>query len=519
MLKNQLYMKLLATSVLGLISIPSLALPFHCDDFLKQYQTIVWGSNHGKIHKKFHYAISEMVELGEIKSEEFRNNTFAYAELINKFGYVEKKYYAYSFDKIKDIKNENNKIYLKTTNGRDPTETILRQIGNENLPKEKKFKLRIYNVSLNVNAEKYNPIILGIESKLDYIRFYKISDSALDDHFESPFFPNKDPNTKIIFDEKKQFLSADFKNVEYVILSDENTLPTLEENFPSKDQAGKYKIVQLEDALKEFKNYEYVYYILPPFFAVNNEWLYEEKQTKFEISEKLDENGKSFVPKKYFVSKGNINRTNIVKSNAPQDLEEFNETSSINVRLSNTKNFKTSEFLLVFSNPNFFFDFYEVKKDTDKEKVSMFDKVFKEIKQEMNTTDNHKYSYAEYYKPEKKEIEKKYYALDNLNFTAKKRDINTDFVFFDAKKRIIPEIKVNAADKNKVDNNFYFMADAEQRILEKFLGNTADSNLLTEGTLKIYTTYPKCDNCRAFYTFFKKLRPRVNLEIISHENN
>ncbi len=519
MLKSKMYLKVIVTSVFSLIANNSYAVPFQCGDFSKQYQTIVWGSNHGKIHKKFHYAISEIVQLGEVKSEEFLDNTFAYAELINKFGYVEKKYYAYSFNKIKEIKNENNKVYLKTTNGRDPTETILRQISNENLPKEKKFKLRIYNISTNVNAEKYDPIILGIESKLDYIRFYKVYESAIKEHFNSIFNKDTNPKSKVIFDEKKQFLSADYKNIEYVILSQEGKLPNLEENFPNKDQAEKFKILQLEDAIREYKNYEYVYYILPPFFAVNNEWLYEEKQTKFEISEKLDENGKSFVPKKFFVSKGNINKTNIIRSNAAQNLEEFNETSSMNFNLYNTKKFKTSEFLLVFSNPNFFFDFYEVKKDTDKEKISVFENVFKEIKQEMNTTDNHKYSYAEFYKTDKKEVEKKYYALDNLNFSVKKRDINKDFVFFDAKKRVIPEIKVNSNDKETTVKPFYFIADAEQRILEKFLGNTSETNISTEGTLKIYTTYPKCDNCRTFYTFFKKLRPKVNIEIISLDNN
>ncbi|BBH53808.1 deaminase domain-containing protein [Fluviispira sanaruensis] len=58
-------------------------------------------------------------------------------------------------------------------------------------------------------------------------------------------------------------------------------------------------------------------------------------------------------------------------------------------------------------------------------------------------------------------------------------------------------------------------SDSEAKILEAIVDNTKDTAKETQGDLEIYTSKPACLSCRNVYNYFKEIRPKINVKILT----
>ncbi len=501
MLKYRNKFILLSSSLCSLLFSPSTyAFSYQCSQFAKEKRTSVFRVEYSEIINKFLNSMEELQAFAKGANFIFDDGTFAYAEMINSLGYVEQKYYAYTFDLAEKIENSGNKIFLKSIQGQSPVETILKHIAKSNFINSKSYKLKVFKIDKKLDSlGKYREDILKIEQKLHSIRIQQLSKVDL----------NIIGKMKGITESRDQVLSAEKKHIEYVILSKEVETPeSFQSGFPNASENNNYKILSLDDALKVMHDYEKIKIILPKFHALNNEWVYEQKQTDFQISERLDTNGKSFSPKEYYVSKGTISKTNFSTISVEGAIDDFDKTGSITF-ISNSSR-KIANHILTFINPSYYFSFKEVSSEISQE-YNIFKEVINNIHSEKALKiNNSDISYAEYYDSSDKLV-KKYYAIDNTDFDRPSNKSNIDYIILEGKIKKLPALKKPLQDS--VTNSLN--SDAEQRILEKFLVDTNGRRFAQDGILKIYTTYGKCEPCRAFYTFFKKLRPNMKIEVIS----
>lgn len=501
MLKYRNKFILLSSSLCSLLFSPSTyAFSYQCNQFAKEKRSPVFRVEYNEIINKLLNSMEELQVFAKGANFIFDDGTFAYAEMINSLGYVEQKYYAYTFDLAEKIENSGNKIFLKTIQGQSPIETILKQVAKSNFINSKSYKLKVFKIDKKLDSlGKYREDILKIEQKLHSIRIQQLSKVDL----------NMIEKIKGVSESRDQVLIAEKKHIEYVILSKVDKTPeSFQTGFPNANENNNYKILSLDDAMKVMHDYEVFKIILPKFHALNNEWLYNQKQTDFQISERLDTNGKSFSPKEYYVSNGIISKTNISTILVEGAIDEFDKTGSITFINNNSK--KIANHILTFINPSYYFSFKEISSEISQE-YNIFKEVINNIHSEKALKiNNSDISYAEYYDSSDKLV-KKYYAIDNTDFDRPSNKSNIDYIILEGKIKKLPALKKPLQDS--VTNSLN--SDAEQRILEKFLVDTNGRRFAQDGILKIYTTYGKCEPCRAFYTFFKKLRPNMKIEVIS----
>ncbi len=503
MLKNRNKFILLSCGISSLIiSAPSYPFSKDCDLFSKEIYVPSQAGDFYEINNKLINSADELQELVKNEKLEFDNGKFAYAELVNSLGYVEQKYYAYTFDIKENIVNSNNKVFLKVPKDSNTTDTILKAVGKSQTPNNKNYKLKIYRISLDGNALQYNKVNIDkIEQKLHSVRIYNLPQGDI----------NLIKKLTGVVETRNLVLSAEQKHIEYVILTnEEETSDPFREGFPNKKDQDKYKILSLDDALKVLHNYENIYFILPKFHALHNEWLYSQKQKDFQIAERLDANGKSFSPKEFYISSGEIAKTNYAHSHKERLVEEFETAGSI--LFSNSVPSKRVNYTLTFINAKYYHSYDEISSENAlrSTEFNKFKEVIakihseKKIKQKKNDI-----AYAEF--TDNNKLVRKYFAIDKTDFDKSSNKSDIDFIMLEGKIKKLPEVDLLAIDTEfKLSNS-----DAEQRILEKFLMDTKYKRLETKGKLKIYTTLGICEPCRAFYSFFKKLRPNVDINIVS----
>lgn len=471
--------------------LPIYASAFVCNDFIKDYSYQQSDLDYVNIYKKMNKVKSELLMLRSENgvNDYFVEKSFIYAELMHWSGYIEKKYYISDFSFEKKIKNLHTKVLIKLMKNRDNIESLIHYIEHQNYFKNNDYILKIYSYE-KLEIEKYKKNLNRLQSKLKKVRIYHLDIS------------------NILFNNIKQIrskvLSLDNQDIKYVILANKPIPQELETGFPILRNKTQYKILLISEAFKMIPYFPYVYYILPRYYAHDNEWVYDKKQSYFEIAEHLNIAKNSLNPKEYYVVKGVINEVNILKGHTINNFETVLKKGSMDLQIQNIDGTKSVKYILMLANPIFYFSLKNIR-EIGLEKYKHFLNIIQEINGYLNIKQQKNHvAYAEWFQANNKNIELKYFAVDNKDFEKSLTSGNNFFISLNRKNFILHTIE-NEENQEK--------AYSEQKILEYLLMQTKHTGIKTGGKLKIFSTHEICHLCRNFYPVFKKLRPYIEIEL------